>query len=112
VQGLLFAAIGCAAISALAGCASGGAPSPEPRSSTPTEAAIRAYLARKFVYEGWYSSVGKIDVKHHVALVSTSFRDGAKSRQAAREVCPAVLSSHYVGRVVVRYGPGLAKACP
>ena len=112
VQGLFCAAIGCAAISALPGCGGGGAPPPETRPSSPAEAAIRSYLGRRFVYEGWYSSVGKINVAHQAAHVSTSLRDGAKSRQAAREICSAVLRSHYVSRVVVRYGSGLARACP
>ena len=111
MQSLLCIAIGCLALSSLAGCG-GGAPPPETRSSSPAEAAIRGYLGRRFVYEGWYSSVGKINVKHHVALVSTSLHDGAESRRAASKVCSAVLSSHVVRRVVVRYGPGLGKACP
>jgi hypothetical protein len=101
----------CAAIGALVGCGGASDLSPETRPSSPAEAAIRGYLGRKFVYANWYTSVGEIEVKRGVALVSAQLGKNAKSLKIAREICSAVLGSHDAEKVVVRYGSGLTQTC-
>jgi hypothetical protein len=94
---------------ALAGC--GGAPSPDPganRVAAPypdsaSGASIRRYLAERFLYETWYGSVRNVTAKSSTATISVDLPEDASGEADARRVCSAVLSSHRVLRVVVRY---------
>lgn len=81
----------------------------EPPTSNHREAAIRTYLVDKFLYASWYPSVGAIDVRRRVAVVETTL--GAGERGAAGDACSAVLQSHQVRKVVIRFGPGKAYVC-
>jgi hypothetical protein len=112
VGSLAWAAVACVMLGALGGCGGGSAPPPEPRPGTGSAAAIRTYLARAFLYEGWYANVGEIAVAGHTATVSAALERGRKSHQVADEVCTAVLSSHDVRKVIVRYESGSEDSCP
>jgi hypothetical protein len=112
-QSFFWAVACCVSVSILTGCGGDAGPSPEPRSSNQAEVAIRVYLGRKFLDEGWdwYGKLGPIAVKHDVAIVPTSLDGSPESRSDVREICSVVFASHHADKVVVRYGRELKEVC-
>lgn len=85
---------------------------PQTRSGGGAAAVLRAYLARRFIYAWWYSRIREVTVRHRSATVS-SWHLGQKDPDlTARKICQAVLSSHRVAKVRVRYKPGYSVDCP
>jgi hypothetical protein len=74
------------------------------------EAAIRTYLASRFVFAPWYPQVREIVVVNGRAIVST-LRFGGKEQQIASQICARVLESGLVGEAGVRTGARLSAAC-
>lgn len=85
----------------------------EARRSLRKEAAIRTYLADRFIFEAWYSQVREIVVRDGSAAVFATLSSGGEGRAGiANEICTAVLASGLVGEVRVRDGPRFSVACP
>jgi hypothetical protein len=94
-----------------------GVPSPTPvptqtRSEGATAAVIRAYLAQSFIYEWWYTRIREVMVRGRTAVVSSWHLGQTRPALTARTICRAILHSHRVDEVRVRYQSRHAVDCP
>jgi len=74
-------------------------------------AALRAFLARRYIYASWYTRVREVTVRNRVATVSSWHLGEENPGSTAREICAALLGSHRVAEARVRYEPGNEVAC-
>jgi hypothetical protein len=107
-QGGIFALTGASLMFALVGC---GASSPEQRSSSPQAAAIRSYLATYFTFQSWYPAVDQVQTAGNTAEISATLPGNTTGRQSALQICEAVLRSHRISKVTVRYS-STSVSCP
>lgn len=85
--------------------------SSRPRSAFGIAAEIRAHLAQRFLYASWYPEIREVKVGRGTATVSTWHLGGSDAEGTARRICAAVLGTHQVQTVRVRYEGG-SDACP
>jgi hypothetical protein len=83
----------------------------EPRRSSGMAAAIRTYLARQFLYKDWYPNVREVEVRRHVAFVSTWRLKLSEGKATPRRICAAIISSHRVRKAWVQFGRGFTVGC-
>jgi hypothetical protein len=78
---------------------------PIPGRGAPVSAAIiRAYFARRFLYEAWYLHVRDIDVHRRFASIVAWHLNGSRAPKQARGICDAALSLKRLRGASVRFG--------
>lgn len=79
--------------------------SSSPTKSAPISAAIlRAYFARRFLYETWYLLVRDIDVHGRFASIVAWHLNESDALRQARHICDAALSLQRLRGASVRFG--------
>jgi hypothetical protein len=84
-------------------------PAHDAQPSARRAAALRAYLAERFVFKRWYPALGMVEVSGRSAVVDSALSTGGGS--TARQICHAVLSSKRIGKARVLFGQGSDVAC-
>jgi hypothetical protein len=90
------------------------APPPEPSAEPPSaisSAAVRAYLARRFLYEAWYTKIRNVTMKRRRVILRASLPRDRRGKATARAICTAALEWRRVTKALVEYGSGSFLAC-